>query len=644
MVNKRLRENMIYQVSEIAYSVTFSKVHLRIETLEGTVACAVGDAVITGSHGESWPVQRDGFFRKYTPVPGVVAGVDGQYMKRLAFVEARRLTSSETIKLSDGRGALTGESGDWCVTYGLGNRAFVRTDIFAKSYLPSKAVTVFIGIERSFVDSQMENVVAAELTLRAALPDTPIIFVPQDADDEARLPLWFKVTAGEPRADGYGLNSLAVMTLAQLVESGGAGSLLGEIGRLKRQSSLSFTLDRFRSLVASFFNEPVEASEREVIAAQLFAVNELNWALQRDGGDEHFVSLVPDALVTTANNDLRRVGAVADALAGQFQKKWQQLVLADAKAIASVKSKALIIKPLVMLRLFTGNSIVFLGMLAALGLASFSELAEGCASGDWFAWIGCATESWRHWMEFAAFAMYIGALAFAWWRFAVAKVRRYESTHQDYRLLAECLRVQYVLSNLGVVTCVADEFAVGKNAASSWVLLALRSLIGNNHPTSENNSMDSTTNEWAMKAFVNEQIIYHETTLIKRREDAIAVLSFVGRFGAGVFLLCLALLIVNVASKLFHHDAAVFSPMGQHLLLILQVVGLTMWGSMRKVIDTFALEQEVQRGLVVLTALRRASKNERQSIITAAKLFAQDQAAWHVLRRSKPVEATTGGG
>lgn len=247
-------------------------------------------------------------------------------------------------------------------------------------------------------------------------------------------------------------------------------------------------------------------------------------------------------------------------------------------------------------------------------------------------------------MEFAAFAMYIGALAFAWWRFAVAKVRRYESMHQDYRLLAECLRVQYVLSNLGVVTCVADEFAVGKNAASSWVLLALRSLTGNNHPTSENNSIDSTTNEWAMKAFVNEQIIYHETTLIKRREDAIAVLSFVGRFGAGVFLLCLALLIVNVASKFFHHDAAVFSPMGQHLLLILQVVGLTMWGSMRKVIDTFALEQEVQRGLVVLTALRRASKNERHSIITAAKLFAQDQAAWHVLRRSKPVEATTGGG
>lgn len=117
-----------------------------------------------------------------------------------------------------------------------------------------------------------------------------------------------------------------------------------------------------------------------------------------------------------------------------------------------------------------------------------------------------------------------------------------------------------------------------------------------------------------------------------------------GRWGAGLFLVCLTLLIVNVMSKLINHEAPVFSPMGQHVLLILQVGGLALWGSMRKVMDTFALEQEVQRGQVVLDALKRTNALDKLSIIRAAQLFAQDQAAWHALRRSKPVEATTGGG
>lgn len=108
--------------------------------------------------------------------------------------------------------------------------------------------------------------------------------------------------------------------------------------------------------------------------------------------------------------------------------------------------------------------------------------------------------------------------------------------------------------------------------------------------------------------------------------------------------MCLVLLVVNVISRLLNREAALFSSMGQHVLLILQVAGLALWGSMRKVMDTFALEQEVQRGKIVLDALKRANVSDRESIIQAAKVFAQDQVAWHALRRSKPVEVTTGGG
>jgi len=89
--------NMIFQIADITHAVTFPKVSLTVQTLEGVVACAAGDAVITGTQGESWPAQRDAFFHSYSPMPGVVAGEDGQYKKRLAFVEARQLRRMETI-------------------------------------------------------------------------------------------------------------------------------------------------------------------------------------------------------------------------------------------------------------------------------------------------------------------------------------------------------------------------------------------------------------------------------------------------------------------------------------------------------------------------------------------------------------------
>ena len=186
-----------------------------------------------------------------------------------------------------------------------------------------------------------------------------------------------------------------------------------------------------------------------------------------------------------------------------------------------------------MVWLLFGNSIVTLGILAALGLAGFSELAEGCETGDWLAWTGCTTEGWKHWVGFCAFALYIGALLVAWWRFALAKVHRYEGKHQDYRLLAECLRVQYVLSVMGVMQCVADDFSAGRKADSSWVLLALRALMqqgGKRGVAADAGQQDINHSlAWAMTDFVQEQAKYHETTLIKRREHAIQALPVMGR-------------------------------------------------------------------------------------------------------------------
>lgn len=640
--------SLAFQVTANAFTVAFSKESRSIETLEGVVLCVAGDAVVTGFKGESWPVPRDAFFRKYVPMPGVVAGEDGRYTKRLAFVQARQLDCNESIVLSDGRGVLTGHVGDWCLTYGIGNQAFIRADIFAGSYVPSKSVQVCIGVESGLLGTKPADLVATEVALKALVPHTPLFFTTKKDDFVAEPSPWFQVAASKPGLNELAIDAPTVLVLEEFVSRAGNASLVGELHQLQNRTALSFTWDRFCGLLSSFFVKASEATDVELIAAQLVAVNELNAALQQGGTNESFISAVPDALATAANEDLRRVGAVADVLAGQAQKKWQQLVLADTKAIATLHNKSWFVKPFSMVGLLFGNSIVTLGLLAGLGLAGFSELAEGCDVGDWFAWTGCSTEAWRHWVGFGAFCIYIGALFVAWWRYAVAKVRRHEGKHQDYRLLAECLRVQYVLSAMGITQCVSDDFLTGKNAESSWVLFALRALTLHGRSLNAADSSEQRnaveTRAWAMTAFVEEQARYHEATLIKRREHAIEVLSTVGRWGAGLFLICLVMLTVNVMSKLLKPEAAFFSPMGQHVLLILQVAGLALWGSMRKVMDTFALEQEIQRGLTVLGAFKRADASDRSSIIQVAKLFAQDQAAWHALRRSKPVEATTGGG
>jgi hypothetical protein len=639
---------MTYQVIANVFEVTFPNVPLDIQTLEGAVACAAGDAVVTGPKGESWPVPRDAFFRKYMPMPGLVAGEDGQYKKRLAFVEARQLEHEETVALSDGRGVLTGHIGDWCLVYGVGNLAFIRSDIFAESYGPSKSVGVCIGVESALLDTAMADLIAAETALRDALPHTPIFFTAGGGGSADGASLWFQVAGTKPSFGAQSTDAHTVLTPPELISLTGSGALPGLIRRLQDRTPLTFTVDRFLRLSTSFFSDASETTEVELIAAQLVAINELNAALQQGDKNESFIGAVPHSLASVANDGLRRVGAVADALAVESQKKWQELVLADTKTMATVKNEAWFVRPFAMVWLLWGNSIVSLGLLAALGLAGFSELAEGCDANDWFAWTGCTTEGWKHWLGVAAFTLYIGALVVAWWGYAEAKVGRFEGKHQDYRLLAECLRAQYVLSALGSSRCVADDFPVGKNAESSWVLIALRTLTATNAcPDATIHARPPNPDDasfWAMEAFVVEQARYHETTLIKRREHAIGVLSTIGRWGAGLFLVCLVFLTINVLWKLLNHDDAVFSPMGQHMLLILQVAGLAVWGSMRKVMDTFALEQEVQRGLVVLDALKRVIPSDRQSIIRAVQLFVRDQVDWHALHRSNPIEATTGGG
>lgn len=629
---------IIFQPSNVYLTVRFAQTSQSIHTLEGEVEARRGDAIVEGIQGEMWPIARKDFLKKYEPVLGTLSGEEGRYKKRLAFVEATQLVDTETIALSDERGVLTGQNGDWHLSYGLGNHSFIRADILAGTYEPSKSILARIGVEPALFESRMIDLKLMESELRQALPHTPIFLTSLYARDDASEFFWLKVS-DTPSSD-----ELAVILTSEQFLKTGPGSLLTELTFLREQSVATFTAGSIRTLVQSLFLKPQGASDVQLVAMQLQALDEFNAALQCHDDNEFFIDKAPDELNTYAKNDFRRVGGAADTLAADAQMQWHELVLANTKIIAMVRQKKWFARPWSTGSLFWGKSIATFGLLAALGLAGFSELGDGCHANDSLVWIGCNTQGWKQWLGDGAFLIYLAALALAWWRYAAGKVNRIESKHQDYRLIAECLRAQYVRSAMGFEESAEDRLPIAENSESSWVLLALRSLMSENQSFEPIGNHVEAANRWAMQAFVEEQRKYNVNTFVKRREDAAAVLSAAAHWGSGLFFICLVLLTIQVASRFIQPETVLFSPMGQHVLLIAQVAGLAVWATMRKVIDTLALEQEIQRGKIVLGALMKATESDSQSIIEAVRFFARDQAVWHALRRSKPVEATTGGG
>ena len=63
------------------------------KTLEGDVGYRAGDAILTATSGESWPVKRQAFLDSYRPDAPVKAGEDGAYRKTPSLTLALRLTT-----------------------------------------------------------------------------------------------------------------------------------------------------------------------------------------------------------------------------------------------------------------------------------------------------------------------------------------------------------------------------------------------------------------------------------------------------------------------------------------------------------------------------------------------------------------------
>lgn len=116
-------------------AVAFAREDGICPTLEGPVPFRVGDAILTGVQGEQWPVARDRFESRYAPTDGQSMGQDGNYLKHLQTVLARRLDAPLQVMLPAG-GRLTGKPGDWLLQYAPDDYGIIAEEIFRTTYTP----------------------------------------------------------------------------------------------------------------------------------------------------------------------------------------------------------------------------------------------------------------------------------------------------------------------------------------------------------------------------------------------------------------------------------------------------------------------------------------------------------------------------
>lgn len=98
------------------------------------VAFEAGDAILTGTRGECWPIARRSFEVNYVPFGPARAGADGKFYKRPSPILGVQMR--EGFVITAARGRLEGKSGDWLVQYDEAGQdlGVVSAEIFAETY------------------------------------------------------------------------------------------------------------------------------------------------------------------------------------------------------------------------------------------------------------------------------------------------------------------------------------------------------------------------------------------------------------------------------------------------------------------------------------------------------------------------------
>lgn len=122
-------------VKDETVSVAFAQSPGTLMSLEGPNRYEPGDALVTGTGGARWVVERARFDAKYLPAAaGVAHGEAGAYRNRPVVVLAKRMTQAFSIARTADGDTLTGAAGDWLMQYAPGDYGVVKAQRFAAVY------------------------------------------------------------------------------------------------------------------------------------------------------------------------------------------------------------------------------------------------------------------------------------------------------------------------------------------------------------------------------------------------------------------------------------------------------------------------------------------------------------------------------
>ncbi len=541
--------------------------------------------------------------------------------------------------------------------------------------VPDSNPTILVHIGMADAFSQEERTIAGAAIdrLQTLVPTTRLILVSTSTHQPPAAPIWFQIVRDVTASEDL-IKPVLEVAFGMLHSASSADGLQALLKKaVAPVTALGYTAALFHGFATGRSehgaHHDATDGDAEIVCIQLAALERFNRKLAEKRADnDYFIARCNVPIAATAANPtpaapvaeppgltrLHAIGAAADHFAIVYQTRWQQLVLATTNQLASLYPRNPIGRLIGLCGLLLPVSLILCGIISALGYAIFTELSLGCQKPDFFLGTMCMSPLWKHWVGPTAFLLfYLLSLAWAWCRYAAAKADRVENQHQDYRLLAECLRVQYVLGVIGEPDCVHAYLPTVEHAEAGWVRQAILSLehgrrLQSAAPSlSEPERLSTQTSARIHRArqdFIEAQASYHADTLIVRRERAVAVLNWLSSLGMRLFLIILAVLVVQVALEVLT-EIHFLSEIAHHVLIILQIVSLAFWGSMHKVADLFGLEQEIQRGKLVLHALRHVETEpagSKERLLHALRVFTVDQAAWHALQRAKPIEAATG--
>jgi hypothetical protein len=112
----------------VVVAVRFAAENGTCGTLEGPVHYRSGDALVTGTVGEQWPIARERFDETYERV------AEGQYRKRPAVAYALRVQTATRVPLGGEGDVLEARQGDWLLQYDDGEYGIVDAEVFEQAY------------------------------------------------------------------------------------------------------------------------------------------------------------------------------------------------------------------------------------------------------------------------------------------------------------------------------------------------------------------------------------------------------------------------------------------------------------------------------------------------------------------------------